>query len=223
MTVPSSRVVLGHQLRLVREAAGVRLADMAKQLGKSVGHLSNVEAGRDSASWDIVALYEERFRADGQLWTAYVEAQTSPRPPQRGAGAAPSYPIPGDESTFIADVTIPDGTVMPPKFIFEKVWRIKNTGSVPWVGRRLARDGAAGGYGVPHSPAYVTIPDTMPGEEVDISVPVRSQPLEGTSQARWKMVDGHGWKFFPSQYPFGLFMTIVVREGAPPPRLRRLA
>jgi hypothetical protein len=131
--------------------------------------LSSVEAGRDSASWDVIALYEDRFDADGQLWTAYVEAQTSPRPPQRAVGDAPSYPIPGDESTFIADITVPDGTVMPPKFIFEKVWRIKNTGSVPWVGRRLARDGAAGGYGVPHSPAYVPIPDTMPGEEVDIA------------------------------------------------------
>jgi transcriptional regulator with XRE-family HTH domain len=65
MTAPSSRVALGRQLRLAREAGGVKLNELARQLGRSVGHLSNVEAGRDGASWDVIALYEERFGTDG--------------------------------------------------------------------------------------------------------------------------------------------------------------
>lgn len=32
----------------------------------------------------------------------------------------PSYPIPGDASTFIADITIPNGTIMRPYHEFEK-------------------------------------------------------------------------------------------------------
>ena len=223
MSRSSSRIALGRQLRLSRELNGVTLSEVAQRLGKSLGHMSNVENGRDSAGWDIIAVYEELFHADGELWAAYVEDQTGPRPPQRKSIVdRPIYPIPGDQSTFIADVTVPDGSVVPPNFIFEKSWLIQNSGTVPWIGRRLARDGSAGGYGIPHSPAWVDIADTMPGEEVEIVVPVRSQPLEGTSHARWKMIDADGWKFFPSRYPFGLFMTIVVREGVVPTRFSRL-
>ncbi|WP_374118754.1 NBR1-Ig-like domain-containing protein [Allokutzneria sp. A3M-2-11 16] len=200
------------------------LTTAAALLGKTKGHLSNVESGRDAPSWDIIAFYENNFHADGQLWAAYVEVQTGPRPPQRAPAAdKPDYPIPGDASEFIADVTIPDGTLMPPLFIFEKTWRIKNSGTVPWIGRLLARDGAAAGYGVPHSPSHTPIPDTMPGEIVDISVAIRAQPLAGTSQARWKMVDKNGWKYFPDRYEGGLLLTILVREGAPTPDLRRWA
>ncbi|NKE55372.1 helix-turn-helix domain-containing protein [Lentzea sp. PSKA42] len=217
MTTSSARVALGRQLRLMRQLHGVKLKELAARLGRSVGHLSNVEAGRDSASWQLIALYEEMFNGDGILWSAYVEAQTTPRSPQRRAIEEFSYPIPGDESSFVADVTVPDGTVMPPGHFFEKIWRIRNAGSVPWVGRRLARDGAAGGYGVPFTPAYVQIEETMPGCEVEIAVPVRAQPLEGTSQMRWKMVDMFGRRYFPNSYCFGLVMTIVVREGAVPP------
>ena len=221
MTHQSARIVLGHQLRDHRKLAGVSLSAAALELGKSVGHLSNVEAGRDTPSWDIVAFYEDRFHADGQLWTAYVEVQVGPRPPQRTDHRdRPAYPVPGDASSFVADVTVPDGTIMPPEFIFEKIWRIRNSGSVPWIGRRLVRDGAAAGYGIPHSPSYTPIEHTMPGETVDVAVPLRAQVLAGTSQARWKMVDQQGWQYFPDRYPCGLFLTIIVREGAAAPDLR---
>jgi transcriptional regulator with XRE-family HTH domain len=224
MPVESARVVLGQQLRYHRELNDVSLSDVAKALGKSVGHISNVEAGRDRPSWDVIAFYEEHFQADGALWTAFVDMQTGARPPQRvNQGDKPNYPIPGDATIFVADVTIPDGTIMPPLFIFEKIWRIRNTGTVPWIGRRLARRGAAAGMGIPHSPAFVPVDDTMPGETVDLAVPCRSQLLMGTSQARWKMVDENGWEYFPDRYPSGVFLTIVVEDDAPPPDLRRWA
>jgi transcriptional regulator with XRE-family HTH domain len=214
---------LGRSMRFLRQGAGATLDDVAHALGTSKGHLSNTERGRDRPSVDIIAFYEERFHGDGQLWSTYVESLTSPRPRQRARNAdRPSYPIAGDASSFVADITVPDGTVMPPGFIFEKVWRICNVGTVPWIGRWLARDGAPSGPGIPQSPPKVRINDTMPDEEVDIAVPVRAHPLDGTSQARWKMVDDDGWEFFPDRYPYGIFMTIVVRAGTPEPRIRRL-
>ncbi|MEC3978150.1 NBR1-Ig-like domain-containing protein [Amycolatopsis sp. H20-H5] len=224
MSSENDRVVLAHQLRYHRKLAGTSLSTVAKALGRSVSHLSNVETGRDRASWEVIAFYDNNFHADGQLWTAWVEVMTAARPPQRvSPGQRPDYPLAGDAGTFVADVTIPDGTIMPPLFIFEKIWRIKNSGTVPWVGRRLARVGAAAGYGIPHSPSHVALADTPPGATVDIAVPIRAQPLLGTSQARWKMVDENGWEYFPDRYPAGVFMTIVVVEGAPSPDLRHWA
>jgi transcriptional regulator with XRE-family HTH domain len=210
-------------MRFLRQAAGVSLEEVARALGTSKGHLSNAERGRDRPSLDIVAFYEDQFGADGQLWSTYVESLTSPHPRQRANSATrPTYPISGDASSFVADITVPDGTVMPPLFIFEKIWRLRNAGTVPWTRRWLARDGAPSGPGIPHSPPRVRIDDTMPGEEVDIAVPLRAHPLEGTSQVRWKMVDDDGWEFFPDRYPRGVFMTIVVRDNAPEPVIRRL-
>jgi len=221
----AAMLTLGELMRRVREAAGVGLSEVARAAGVDKGHLSHVEHGRDRPSWNLVAYYEESFDGDGQLWSAYVEVCTAPRARvhSRAPGEPPRYPLPGDRSEFVDDVTIPDGTVMPPDFIFEKVWRLRNAGTVPWTRRLLARDGAASGHGIPHSPSRVSIPDTAPGELVDIAVPLRAHPIPGTAQVRWKMVDEDGYEFFPDRYRYGILLTIVVREGAPPPSVDRLA
>ena len=75
--------------------------------------------------------------AVSSLYNAMV---TEKRIPQRQSpDARPGYPIPGDAATFLADVTIPDDTSMAPYQKFEKTWRIRNSGTVPWVNRWLAR------------------------------------------------------------------------------------
>lgn len=156
-------VTLGDQMQYLRTSAGMSLTQAAGLLETTKGHLSNIENGRSRPSFDIVRFYEEHFHADGQVWSAYVESLTAPRPRQRRSTVGrPPYPMPGDTSTFVADVTVPDGTVMPPGFLFEKVWRIQNSGTVPWVGRWLARDGAPAGAGLPHSPYKVQIQGRYP-------------------------------------------------------------
>jgi len=47
--------IVGRSLRLDRVAAGVSLTDLARRLGLSVGHLSNIEAGKRKASSDLIA------------------------------------------------------------------------------------------------------------------------------------------------------------------------
>lgn len=112
----------------------------------------------------------------------------------------------------MADVTIPDGTVLLPEQPFVKTWRVRNAGTVGWVDRRLARVGPPVARGLPSSPAMVAVMDTRPGQEVDISVPLRAQSLAGSSQVTWKMVDPSGASYFPDRYPYGLVLCIVVRE-----------
>jgi transcriptional regulator with XRE-family HTH domain len=215
---------LGDLLRLARQGGGTSLIEMARVAGVSKGHLSHVENGRDRPSLRLVTLYEERFRADGQLLAAYLEVCMRPTShPGARAKDRGGYPIAGDASEFITDVTVPDGLVVPPGFVFEKVWRIRNSGSVPWRGRWLARDGAPSGHAVPQSPRRVPIHDTDPGATVDIAVPLRAHQLDGTAQVRWKMVDDDDREYFPDRYYQGLLLTIVVRTGAPPPTVGRIA
>jgi len=209
---------LGSLMRELRRAAGMSLTGAAQAAGTGKGHLSHVECGRDRPSWELVAFYEESFNADGQLWTAFIEVVAGPR--QRLA-AAGRYPLPGDESTFVADIT-PDAVVMPPGFRFEKIWRLRNSGAVPWADRWLRRVGPPAGLGIPSSPLRVQIATTMPGETVDITVPMRAHNLAGTAEVHWKMVDDAGYEFFPDRYPEGIFTTVIVRNGAPNPEIRRL-
>lgn len=213
---------LGLLMRQLRVASGATLTDAADALAVTKGHLSNVERGRDPASRAIVAYYEETYHGDGHVWAAWTDVKAGTRTGPRSA-PAPHYPLPGDESTFVADVTVPDGLPMPPGFEFDKIWRIRNTGTVPWIGRWLLRTGAPAAHGLMRSERRVRIADTMPGQEVEIAVHVRAQPQPGTSYGRWKMADDEDNEYFPTMYPEGLLTTILVVEGAPAPRITRLA
>lgn len=222
MSQDSAQVTLGALMRELRRAGGMSLTGTAQAAGTSKSHLSHVESGRDRPSWELVAFYEEHFNADGQLWTAYIQVAAGPRPRQRSSQASVGkYPLPGDEAAFVADIT-PDAVIMPPGFQFEKIWRIQNSGTVPWVGRWLRRVGPPAGLGVPSSPLQVQIAMTMPGQTVDIAVPMRAPNHAGTSVVHWKMVDDDGYEFFPDRYPEGIFTTVIVREGAPDPEIERL-
>ncbi|WP_018599360.1 NBR1-Ig-like domain-containing protein [Mycobacterium sp. 155] len=215
MRSDAALLTVAQQLRYLRKASGMTQAETARRIGVSQSHLSNVEKGRDRPSAAIVAFYEDQFHGDGQAWGLYEALLTEKRVPQRRPMTdRPNYPIPGDASTFVADITVPDGTIMAPYQEFEKTWRVRNSGTVPWIGRWLARRGTPIGHGVPASLSRVRIPDTQPGEELDITVSVRAQPLAGASQAHWKMVDENGAEYFPDRYPMGLVLSIVVEPNA---------
>jgi transcriptional regulator with XRE-family HTH domain len=77
-------------MRELRRASDTSLTDTAQAAGTSKGHLSHVELGRDRPSWELVAFYEERFNADGQIWSAFTELVAGPRPRQRSSQAAAS-------------------------------------------------------------------------------------------------------------------------------------
>lgn len=219
MAWEAALTALGQQLHYLRESADMTQAEVARHLGVNRSHIYNVENGRDRPSTKIVAFYEEQFHGNGQAWGLYNALVTADRPPRRKSLDDPSpYPIPGDASTFVDDVTVPCGTEMPPFYEFEKIWRIRNSGTVPWAGRWLRRVGTPTGHGIPTSPYRVLIPDTQPGEEVDIVVPMQAQPLPGNSQAQFKMVDDQDREYFPDRYPLGLVVTICVKEGTLPPK-----
>ncbi|MGH3241438.1 MAG: NBR1-Ig-like domain-containing protein [Spirillospora sp.] len=131
-------------------------------------------------------------------------------PPARQT-AAPSGPVvTGDRSAFIADVTIPDGTVVKTGQHFVKTWEIANVGTVPWRGRFLARATLPADNGTCLTPGKVPIPDTKPGARVRVSVSVTAPAAPGSCWVGWKMVDGGGRQLLPGARPV-YFVVNVAR------------
>lgn len=114
-----------------------------------------------------------------------------------------------DKTLFIKDVTIPDGTAIPVNTEYVKTWRVKNVGNVPWKNRFLMRITPASKL-LCSSPSMVPIPDTMPGETVDISVTFVTPHLPGSCRTDWKTADDRGNLYFPEMH--GLYSIVVVTE-----------
>jgi hypothetical protein len=111
-----------------------------------------------------------------------------------------------DDSVFEGDITYPDGTVVPPKSSFTKTWRLRNTGTVVWANRFLARVNEQ----PCNAPDLVPIPQTKPGETVDISVPVETPAGPVSCKIYFKMADEQGRTFFPAKRP--IFLDVRVSE-----------
>ncbi len=104
---------------------------------------------------------------------------------------------------FIADVTIPDDTVMAPGRQFVKTWRIKNTGTTTWgAGFKLVFiEGEAMTNKTSHS-----VPALSPGAEAEISLSLTAPTQKGTHFGDWKIKDERGVLFGDI-----LFLRIVVK------------
>lgn len=119
--------------------------------------------------------------------------------------------IPGDDSLFVADVTLPDGATLHPGEQALKVWEIQNTGSVPWHERYLQRMDLPAAPGTCGTPDRVLIGDTAPGEHVMISVPLTASARPGRCWIGWKMVDAAGREFFTTRRPVYLLVNVVTQ------------
>lgn len=125
-------------------------------------------------------------------------------------GTHDPYPLPGDAAGFggdglSGDMTYPDGSQVLVGQTFTKVWRIKNTGTVPWHGRFL--DIAGGTTVLCDSPSRVPVPDAGPGQMVAVSVQVTPKAA-GMCHVLWKMVDATGALVFPDHN--GVFYDVKV-------------
>jgi len=119
-----------------------------------------------------------------------------------------------DDSEFVSDVTVPDGTLFEPGTVFRKIWRIRNSGTCTWdAGYRfafLAGDRMSGPRSTPlgtldrnpQSPPL--FPTVRPGEEIELSVTLIAPSEEGTYQGQWQL-------FAPDGSPFGTAPFVQIR------------
>src|SRR3990170_4187565 len=95
-----------------------------------------------------------------------------------------------DDSEFVSDVTVPDGTSFEPGTVFRKTWRIRNSGTCTWdAGYRfafLSGDRMSGPRSAPLGSldrlyeSSPLLPSVRPGEEIEVSVTLIAPSEEGT-------------------------------------------
>jgi TIR domain-containing protein/Ig-like domain-containing protein len=98
-----------------------------------------------------------------------------------------------NRAQFIADVTVPDGTTIPPGAKFKKTWRFKNIGSCSWT-----KDYAlvfSSGVDM-NGPQHAKFPlDVTSGQTVDISVDLEAPLTLGHYRGYWIFNDSSGKAF----------------------------
>lgn len=98
-----------------------------------------------------------------------------------------------DSAAFVADVTVPDGTVLPPRAAFDKTWRLRNTGSTAWGAGYALGFTAGAPLGGPERVPLAR--EVGPGETVDITVPMTAPDGPGRFTSVWRMTDPRGVPF----------------------------
>jgi len=204
----------------LRKQAGASQAQVAADIGIDPSLISRVERGSRPASDRIIRYYGERFGAPDLLASLVEIARESDRDRQRRRNPLliarqARYPLDGDEAWFVAE-TPPDGVTVACGALFTKSWTIRNSGSIPWQGRRLRRIGPTTGPWTLTSGRFTPIPDTGPGNEVTISVQLKTPQMETAAVAQWKMVDEDDLLYFPTVYSVGLGLYVMVGHDASP-------
>ncbi len=199
-----------------RQIHGWTAKQTAEAFGCSASHISRVERG-SKPSRALIQFYEDTFEADGLLLSLYeVAVHAGEDERRRAGGKRPRLyrAVPGDSSTLVSEA-VPHGTLMAPGEVFEKVWRITNSGSVPWQGRRLERQGPLTGPGLISSLRFVDVPDTEPGGVAEITALMKAPTYDCTSIAYFKMVNRDGKLCFPDSYQLGLDVLVRVSGQLP--------
>ncbi|HET6845633.1 MAG TPA: NBR1-Ig-like domain-containing protein, partial [Anaerolineales bacterium] len=111
------------------------------------------------------------------------------------AGGTPSGAC--DNAAFVADVSVPDGTVVKAGQPFTKTWRISNTGTCTWsAGYRLAFV-AGDAMGGASAQLGKSVP---PAGQADISVTLTAPNSNGTYKGDWRMQNVGGTAFGSTVY-----------------------
>lgn len=126
-------------------------------------------------------------------------------PTSRVANTVPPVTSSCDNSAYVSDVTIPDGTVIAPGGGFTKTWSIRNAGTCDWsTSYALAfLSGSAMDGSTTKLSASVSA-----GDAVNISVGMYAPKTAGTYTGYWRMQNAVGTFFGES-----VFVKIVVSNG----------
>jgi hypothetical protein len=107
---------------------------------------------------------------------------------------------------YVADVSIPDGTVLAGGSPFVKTWRVKNTGTCTWENYKLI---FAVGEQM-SGPASVNVNTTPPGATVDVTVNLVAPTTPGEHKGGWRFQATNGSVFG------SVTVVIVVPSPATP-------
>jgi inhibitor of cysteine peptidase len=94
---------------------------------------------------------------------------------------------------FVQDINVPDDTIFAPGTSFEKSWTLRNSGTCPWTTQYSFI--FAGGDDMSGPQSTPLLNTVVPGQTVDITVPLTAPEDLGTFRADWLMSDASGNPF----------------------------
>jgi photosystem II stability/assembly factor-like uncharacterized protein len=166
--------------------------------GKSVKFifmaLASGPASGDRAIWGSPRL----VRTGGTLPPALPPTltplpQLTPTPKPYDTPVPTIAPVGCNKATFVADITVPDGTLFAPGAAFIKTWRLKNSGTCTWTTayKLMFYNGEQMG-----APTSINIPRSItPGITVDLTVNMTAPSSAGAYRGYWILSNGSGTLF----------------------------
>lgn len=133
---------------------------------------------------------------------------------------AGTQPVGGgaDSAEFVADVTIPDGTVMSPGQTFSKTWRLRNNGTTTWTTAYAVIFKLGTQMGAPSATPLTA--EVKPGDTIDISLNLTAPSANGYFTASFMLRNTGGQLFGVGKGSAELFYTtIVVSSGVGTPAI----
>ncbi len=164
---------------------------------------------------NVTAIYTSAFQtftAQQALAKATATPTLTPAPLVPNTGATNAVPATGggtastggtqacDNSTYVRDVTVPDGTVMAPGQTFVKTWAVLNAGSCTWTPKYklLLLNGE------PMSGSQVPLTATVSSRETaNLSVNLTAPEIPGNYTGTWRLQNAAGAYF-------GDILTVVI-------------
>ena len=164
----------------------------------------DVDAIRTSVVMTVLA--EQTATALALPTSTFTATPTdTPLPPPtlpQATTAAPVVPSLPDNSTWIKDITIPDGTTLKPGETVTKTWLVSNSGTTTWTPTYKV----IFGYGDPMGGVATPIGKTVkPGEQVEVSIVITVPTSKsGRITGAWRLANDRG-------EPFGTWLTIDIQ------------
>jgi hypothetical protein len=124
---------------------------------------------------------------------------------------ATPIPIPCDRASFVADVTVPDGSAISPGATFTKTWRLKNTGTCTWSTSYALI--FVGGEQMKVSSQIPLSSEVVSGNTVDVSVTFTAPTSEGKYRSSWKIKNASGESFGTGARNSSFYVEIQVKAS----------
>jgi hypothetical protein len=124
-------------------------------------------------------------------------------------------PVPCYRAEFVTDITVADGTKYAPGTAFNKVWRLKNTGTCNWDTRFDIAYESGDLMGAPKFGDLTAV--IKPGQMVDFSVPMVAPSTAGNYVGKWMLVNADGVRFGvgdEGKNPFWVAITVTGSANA---------
>lgn len=134
--------------------------------------------------------------------------------PSPGGATAPVSEDCTFDSEFVADVTIPDGSVLDGDQTVEKIWRLRNNGSCTWESESPYFVDAEGGERPMVQSIRLEPRVVAPGEETDVKITFVTPAEAGDYKFRWQLEEPYGLRGFGAYMfvDFSVPETVATEE-----------